>query len=138
MARYSSGGPVPRYPHYPSRRHPAPSGDGCLVVIGFAVILAVIASLVFGVVAAFHVTEHGPCTVVEKDRTRTDSGSDMRVYTENCGNFKVADSLLSWTWSSSDTYREIEVGETYEFKTRGFRVPFLSAFPNIVEAEEVK
>lgn len=38
---------------------------------------------------------------------------------------------------SSDTYRSIEPGQTYRFTTIGFRIPFLSEFPNIVEAEPV-
>lgn len=90
----------------------------------------------FGVFNATHVETHEDCIVTEKDRTRnSDGGSDARVYTENCGTFQVADSLLSMTWSSADTYASIDAGETYDFTTRGFRIPFFSAFPNIVEAD---
>lgn len=111
------------------------SGNGCMVVIGLFVILFVLVMAGIGIFGAFHVETHEACVVDSKDRTsKQGGGSDMRVYTENCGNFTVDDSLLSMTWSSSDTYAAIEEGETYDFKTRGFRIPFLSSFPNIVEA----
>ena len=101
------------------------------------VVLITLASLTFGIISAFHVSKALDCVVVDKDRTsKPKGGSDMRIYTDNCGNFKVDDSWLSGTFHASDTYRDIKVGATYNFTTRGFRVPFLSAFPNIVEAVE--
>lgn len=122
------------------------SGDPILLaVIGVAVL--VVGFIVFTLINALHVQEHQGCVVTDKDRTTkvtsdgnggTTSRSDARVYTENCGTFVVADSLLSWTWSSADTYASIKVGETYDFTTRGFRIPFFSAFPNIVEANPVQ
>jgi len=112
--------------------------DRLVIAFGALVILLVVAFLGFAAYASFHVEAHGGCVVEGKDRTaKQGGGSDMRVYTTNCGNFKVDDSWLSGTWHSSDTYRDIKVGETYDFKTRGFRIPFLSSFPNIVEATAV-
>lgn len=102
------------------------------VVIGLLVITLIGVSLY----AQFVTSTHTDCVVTEKDRTRnSDGSSDARVYTENCGVFRVADSLLDVTWSSSDTFAHIKEGETYDLHTRGLRVPFLSMFPNIVEAE---
>lgn len=99
--------------------------------LGLALILG---SLAFTVINAISVETLHSCTVTDKDRTgNTDGTSNMRVYTENCGTLKVSDSLLSWTFSSADTFSSIDEGETYDFKTRGFRVPFFSMFPNIVE-----
>lgn len=93
------------------------------------------------IVNATHV-EHFTCTVTDKDRTSTTdkdgkSKSDARVYTKECGTLRVADSVLSWTFSSSDTYASMERGKTYKVTTRGFRVPFFSMFPNVVKAREV-
>lgn len=109
------------------------------VLVAFFLILAVaIGSIVFGIANATHVETQYACHVTDKDRSSNgNGGSDMRVYTDNCGVFNVADSLLSWTWSSADTYNEVEVGETYDFTTRGYRVPFFSMFPNVVEVEPV-
>ena len=69
----------------------------------------------------------------DKDRvTGTEGKSNMRVYTEQCGVLNVEDSLLDLQFNSADVFSSIKVGETYDFKTRGFRIPLLSMFPNIV------
>lgn len=110
------------------------------VVAGFGLLVAlgVIAFIIFVLVSALHV-EHKTCTVSDKDRTTNSSGnSDARVYTEQCGTLHVADSIFSWTFSSSDTYASLDKGKTYDVTTRGYRVPFLSMFPNVVEAEEAR
>ncbi len=121
------------------RTHPTnpERGDVYLWLIGGLPAILFVAILGFAIANMTHV-EHRTCTVVDKDRTRTDDGSDARVYTEECGVLRVADSLLSWTWSSSDTYAQMERDRTYRVKTRGFRIPLFSQFPNVVEVEEVK
>ncbi len=52
--------------------------------------------------------------------------------------FEVTDSLFKWRFDSADTYNMIREGETYKFTTGGYRVPFLSMYPNIYEYEVVK
>lgn len=47
--------------------------------------------------------------------------------------FEVTDSLFRWRFDSADTYNMIKEGETYKFTTGGYRVPFLSMYPNIYE-----
>lgn len=122
-----------------TRRRRTPSSASCLPVAGIlAASSLALGGIGFSVANALHVEEK-TCTVESKDRTTTSDGSsDARVYTEDCGVLHVADSLLSWTWSSSDTYASIDEGETYHFTTRGFRVPFFSMFPNVVEVEETR
>ena len=78
------------------------------------------------------------CTVESKDRTtKREGGSDMRVYTTDCGVLSVADSFLDFDFSSSDRFASIKEGKRYEFTTRGWRVPLLSWFPNIIKIKEV-
>jgi hypothetical protein len=111
-------------------------GEGA-VWIGLIIILVTLGMLVLSIVSALH-TEEMTCTIQDKDRTTNREGkSDARLYTEDCGVLRVGDSLLSWTWSSADTYAGIDEGKTYHIKTRGLRIPFLSMFPNVVEATEV-
>lgn len=106
------------------------------------IILTVIASLLTlsGLIMVgtyYSTTDTVTCTVTDKDRTTNrESGSDMRVYTSDCGVLKVADSILDGHWSSADVFSEIEPGGTYTFKTRGYRMPLVTAFPNIVEVVE--
>lgn len=80
------------------------------------------------------------CVVNDKDRSYNYSTkkSDMRIYTDNCGVFSVGDSLLSGTWHSADTFSRIKPGHTYNFDTRGARIPLFSQFPNITHVEEVR
>ncbi|QAB17467.1 hypothetical protein Leucomu_05625 [Leucobacter muris] len=96
----------------------------------------VVAALAVGLFANLHRVDHASCLVEDKDRAAVDGGSDMRVYTD-CGIFRVKDSLFLMRWDSADVYQGIEVGESYDFETAGWRVPFLSWFPNIVAAEQV-
>lgn len=92
--------------------------------------------ILFAILNATHV-EHRTCTVESKDRTTTSDGSsDARLYTEQCGVLHVGDSLLSWEFNSADTYASIDEGKTYDVTTRGYRIGFLSLFPNVVDATE--
>lgn len=110
----------------------------------FAVFALVIGMLGFGGFQAIAVTNsHTSCTVVDKDRTRDSEGnSDMRIYAEGCDGasksqvFQVSDNWFAGQFASANTYAEIEVGKTYDFETRGTRIPILSFFENIVEATE--
>ena len=51
---------------------------------------------------------------------------------------EVTDSLLAGRFNSSDLYGEIEEGRTYNFTVCGSRVPVLSWYANIYDAEEVE
>lgn len=109
------------------------------VVVGGVLGLALlILAPTFYLVAAYQNEKSIVCTVEDKDRASNgDGGSDMRVYTSECGNLVVKDALFRGNFHASDTYADIEVGQTYRFVTIGFRIPFLSEFPNIVEVAGV-
>lgn len=68
--------------------------------------------------------------VVEKASHHEDG---FLVFSEN-EVFRIDDSVLDGVWNSSDTFRNLQVGERYYIKTRGKRIPFLSFYRNIVEA----
>lgn len=89
-----------------------------------------------GVVYANHETHHAACTVTGKDRAKNgDGSSDMRLYT-SCGTFAVGDGLPRSQFDSADLYGSIREGQTYDLAAIGWRIPFLSVFPVIVEAKE--
>lgn len=46
------------------------------------------------------------------------------------------DSILMMKFNSADIQAEIKKGEKYNFTLRGYRVPFLSLFPNIDNAKK--
>lgn len=96
-----------------------------------AIAVLVLALVGFGVYGGLRTTEHSACEVTDKDRTSNSEGkSSMRVYT-TCGTFEVADSVFVGRWDSADVYGDIEIGQTYDFTVRGFRIPIASTFPNI-------
>lgn len=105
-------------------------------IIGVA--LVVVGAIGFGLAYYLNTSTQTACVVEDKDRTRSENGSDMRVYTENCGVLQVSDNLLKFHFDSSDVFNEIEVGKTYDFETFGYRVPVLSQFESIINATEVK
>lgn len=106
--------------------------------LAFAGVLIVVVMVMVG---AFYLANGNNqvqmCTVTDKDRTRTSEGSDMRVYTEDCGTLRVGDSLVQGVFDSADIYAQINPGEVYQFETVGHRIPILSRFPQIIEVKSV-
>ena len=101
----------------------------------------ILAIVVFGwlsVATQFGADQWRTCTVTDKDRTATQQQgqSSMRVYTEECGVMDVGDLWLRGIFDSADTYAQIEPGNTYEFRTVGYRVGLFSMFPTIMEVRE--
>lgn len=116
--------------------------DPVAAVVFFAIaafVLALAVGVGFGVKNALH-EDVETCTVTSKERLPKGGdagGFDQRVYTEECGVLTVGDSLFAGHFNSADTWNSIEEGHTYRLTARGYRVGFLSMFPNIVKAEEV-
>lgn len=109
------------------------------VLVGsmFVVTIGVIGFSFFGAAAVEN--SYSGCTVTNKDRTSDgEGGSDMRIYTEGCNDsnsvrvFSVADNPFTGDFASANTYAKIEIGQTYDFQTRGYRIPILSMFENII------
>lgn len=83
------------------------------------------------------------CTVTDKDRsTTTDADGNAksihRVYTDECGVMEAGDVWVRGVFDSSDVYASLEEGGTYEITTVGWRMPIFSAFPTIIDVEEVQ
>ncbi|WP_180230447.1 hypothetical protein [Bacillus cereus] len=52
--------------------------------------------------------------------------------------FTNEDSIFMWKFDSAEVQAKVHQGESYEFKLRGYRVPFLSAFPNVDSTKALK
>ena len=64
---------------------------------------------------------------------------NMYYVADDEGNaYKITDLPLLFKWDSTDIYNSLEIGEEYEIETTGFRIPFLSEYPNINEVKEKK
>ena len=122
-----------------------------LKFIAFILMLAV---AIVGIVAlfvntTFNDTEY-TATVTDKQRiekfVKSENGIvDQSYYLifckDNEGNyyeFKNEDSLIRGKLNSSTFYGKIEIGHTYRFKVVGYRIPWMSAYQNIIDFEEVE
>ena len=80
-------------------------------------------------------------TVTDKERVMTEDSSKYLVFTEDSdGNtyvFENTDSLLRGKFDSSDVQGQLKVGNTYKITVVGYRIPFLSAYQNIIAFEEI-
>jgi len=94
--------------------------------------------LIIGMIIGFSVVDLGNKQTLEATVTDTfiDEGNTyfvlQSVDTEEKFACENEDSLWYGKWNSNDFIVDIEVGNTYQFFLVGYRVPFLSAFPNIV------
>lgn len=111
------------------------------------VIAAIIAvSIVAGIGGCLHMTAYNDhtYTITVTDKERVNANNAVSKYlifgTDENGDNKVfenTDSFLRFKFNSSDIYGEMEVGKTYEITVIGYRVPFFSAYENIIEIEEI-
>lgn len=108
---------------------------GCsLIVIGGLIVVAG----GIGIAKNLH-EEHPTCTITAKESvSKGDSGHEYRVFTEECGVLKVGDTVWRMHFESADVYASLKEGETYDLITTGWRIPFLSWMPNVVEASPAK
>ncbi|SRR6266705_1728621 len=76
------------------------------------------------------------CTVEDKDRGYSGHGSsNYRIYTKECGVLGNYDQWLVGKTASADIQGQLQVGHTYRLRIVGWRLPLLSAFPNVVSVE---
>jgi hypothetical protein len=78
--------------------------------------------------------------VLEKERiTKGDGNGNVEsyylIFTE-AGPLKLEDEMYYGNFNSSDWYGQIHKDSTYTFHTVGYRIGFLSEYPNIVKFEK--
>ena len=76
--------------------------------------------------------------IQDKERVVTGAGtaqeSKYLIFTD-VETFENTDSLLALKFNSSDVYGSMKQGSTCELHVTGFRIPFLSMYRNILEAQ---
>lgn len=81
-------------------------------------------------------------TVTGKERVNKDDTSYYLVFGKDMDGktvvYKNTDNILRGKWNSSEMQGELEVGSTYQVNLVGYRVPLLSWYENIIEAEKVE
>lgn len=78
-------------------------------------------------------------TITDKERITTGGGENISskfiIYTEN----EVIENTDSWIYfkfNSADYQNKFVVGEKYEVKVVGWRIPFLSMYRNVVNIQK--
>lgn len=105
-------------------------GCGCLILL---MVLGII-----GTVAANNHKQTWQFTVEDKQKV---CDSDRNCYYEVYGTkgevFKNEDSMLNGKWDSASFQGRLQRGHSYEVVTTGWRIPWLSAKPNIVSMRKL-
>lgn len=96
-----------------------------LIVVGF------LAALILFGFNAWHSKTNQIFTVTGKEAVKSGDSSKYLIFT-NVTTYEVEDSWLFWRWDSSDVYGRLTVGSTYRATLQGYRIPFLSFYPNII------
>ena len=92
-----------------------------------AVVVIIIAIMAF---SSYQSVDSRTVTICDKER----SDGEYRIYTSD-GTFVMKDIYFGDTrFNTADAYGKLKVGETYELKFKGWRIPLFSEFPNITEA----
>jgi hypothetical protein len=69
---------------------------------------------------------------VTKTWTQYSDGQTIYLIGTNKGVFKDNDSFPYLKFNSSDFYNQVKQGDAYNFEVTGWRIPFMSEWPNIV------
>lgn len=111
--------------------------SGAIAIIIFVVILMVVS---IGIsISGYGNKQTIKTKVLDKERITKSSGDQVEsyylIYTE-AGTLKLEDELLYGNFNSSDWYGQIRRDSTYTFHTVGYRIGYLSEYPNIVKFEK--
>ena len=105
--------------------------------IGLCVfIVALLLGGLYGCQAYFASTRDVTVKVNKTGQTCTHGKCTNLVYTDH-GTFKNSDSFAAMKFNSSDITGGLCPGGVYKLKVRGYRIPVLSEWPNILEIESV-
>ena len=77
-------------------------------------------------------------TIQHKERVCSggQNGDCTWIVFTDLGEYQNSDSLFHFKFNSTTLHRELPLGEEVTFTTYGWRVPFLSTYPNIVRIAE--
>lgn len=94
--------------------------------------------LVFSAYISYGTDYHTTITVAERFQGMQEGSDIYRVVDEEGNTYNVNDSFWYWKFRSTDLWTGMKEGERYHVRVYGWRIGFLSWFPNIIEAELVE
>jgi len=116
------------------------SGCGIRGIVIGIIIIAIIISLI--AIPGYFTEKTYTVTVTDKTVKNYSDSSTYLVFTElengETRVFMIEDSFFKFRFDSSDAYAQIKVGQTYDIKCIGWRIPFLSEYENIITFNATK
>jgi hypothetical protein len=77
--------------------------------------------------------------IIDKERITTAQNGEVQsyylIFTE-AGPLKLEDEIFFGNFNSSDLYGQLRKDSTYTFYTVGYRIGFMSEYPNIIKFEK--
>jgi hypothetical protein len=105
------------------------------MVLGFILFVLLILTLLIGSAVAGNINDRDvTLTVKDKERVTQSDSSYYLVYTNN-GVYQNVDSMFEGKHNSSEGQGNLERKHTYTCHVQGYRIPFLSMYPNIISCE---
>ena len=100
-----------------------------------AIIILAVLSLPF--LYVYTTQQYREITIKKTERIVSSDGKSSKylIYAED-GVYENTDNIFRMKFNSADVYNQLQNGKTYMCDTYGWRVPFLSMYPNIVECKE--
>jgi len=104
-----------------------------------AVLTIIVVPIAIGVTAYLSSQHQQTITVNKSERIVDNGGKSSRylIYTKQ-GVYQDTDTLLFGKFNSSDLYSQLQQNKTYSCLTVGWRVPFLSWYPNLIKCQETR
>ena len=108
--------------------------------------IVVLLGLILALIGSFEESNEQTTTVMVTDKAvkSYDRAPDnYLIYGKNVESgdtvvYEIKNSFTMGRYNSSEVYSQIEVGKTYRFVTRSYRVERLDTYPNIYGVTEVK
>jgi hypothetical protein len=111
--------------------------DTTIIIILLSIVgLALAAAVTFGLINNLHLEPGVTFTVTGKECVKGDNSSTYLVFTDKT-TYQIDDTWIHWRWDSSDVYGRIQANKTYTADLQGYRIPFMSMYPNIINPKEV-
>lgn len=89
--------------------------------------------LVFAIVDLTKVSEYEDCAVIDK-YTRTNDRTN--IIDTTCGTFEVVNSVIDQDSEGRNRFELLEIGNVYDFTTRGYALGTFQIFPNVIEVKQ--
>lgn len=75
---------------------------------------------------------------INKMEVKRDDDFDRYLIFTDKGVYENTDSMFKFKFNSSDLHNELQPGKTYQAITVGPRIQFLSMYPNVIKAQEIR